>query len=237
MYPSSQQIPDFYLNVWSSNGDIVLKGSRNFVGRDKPRKVGLGVEWGWCHGLPDSCLLGIKLCLLHCLGLKFPVFPQVIYQSTATSTRPIMDERSSLMRMCLWRQHTFSSEARLGLIPGKLLSLFLITVGLVQRLFSWVDELGSSCFSARLVLSFIMWVTKHVGHFVCFSFYHTSGYGRLCPIQNVLPFFSFSVDPFTLYWSVWTFSSHIWVTLPNLPKLISSDKCSTTGIWNMRALG
>lgn len=39
--------------------------------------------------------------------------------STAPSTRHILVERSSLLKLCLWRKHTLSSEMRLDLIPGK----------------------------------------------------------------------------------------------------------------------
>lgn len=71
-----QCTPDFYLNVWFSNGDTALTGSRSFVERDKPRKEGWEAD---IYGLPNSCLLSIKLCVLPCLDLTFPVFPQVIY--------------------------------------------------------------------------------------------------------------------------------------------------------------
>lgn len=106
---------DFYLNVWFSNGYTAFIGSRNFVERDKPRKVSWGAD--------IMAFLILAYWILNYFASLFRFDISYIssghLSSTAPSTRHILVERSSFLKICLWRKYTLSSETRLDLIPGK----------------------------------------------------------------------------------------------------------------------
>lgn len=156
-----------FIWIFGPNGDTTLKDSRNFVGRDMPREVGLRSRIG---AIVTSMIWAYWILNYDCFlfRLKITYVSSGHLSSSTPSARPILYERSSLLKMCVWRQHTFSSETRLWLIPEA--AILSSTVGLC----SWVD-LGSSCSLARLVLPLILWATEYAGHFVCFpSLYHTS---------------------------------------------------------------